>query len=633
MRGRLPSLVLLALVQAALASQDAGRLVWTIPAEAYFWGHVSPDGRLLAYGNRSDGEIYVQDLAAASSRRVTSGAKLGVDALEPELHGDDFWVFSSDGRQLAYSWQEGETESLRVVTLAETAVQPRVLVPSAGIRWISPLSWSHDHQWIAFTMTTRQSEDKRLCLVAAVGGDPRILDAAAEFGTAAFSPDGRHLVYSRAPDDRPLRDIYAVALDTGTTAPLIRDDADKWVIGWSPDGRTLLFRRNRDGASSIWEAPFANGEAGPARLLRAVSRDAEQMGFARSGSWFYRVYPRPSWKLRILEIDFMTGEVGISSPTTFTTPSAWFPASWSADARWLASVSSASPDGRRVAIHSKDGSELRQVKPALAAFETVAWSPDGQTFATIGNDPNRRRGLYRVDARAGDATLLAEGASLFRAWSPDGSKVYFDRVIADGSRDIEIVEKDVTSARERRVHRGASGVEANQTRVLAADGRLLYFLNPHKLNTGSHTLIAKDLATGQETVLLADRALGPIALSAAGSFVVTSSDGAPLLIPTGGGPPRPVPQIGGRTPAILAWGPDGRSVLARTATVDSASTSAYWWVPLDGAPRRLDLSLEPSAGILASAGSAIAVIERIGPVNPPAQLWALDLFESPRRPR
>ena len=474
MRGRLLALLLIALAQTVPASPPAGRLVWTIPAEAYFWGHVSADGRLIAYGNRRDGEIYVQDLASGTSRRVTTGARLGLDALVPELHGDDFWVFSSDGKQLAYSWQEGQTESLRVVTLSETAVQPRVVVPSAGIRWITPLAWSPDNQWIAVAITKNPSDDKQLCLVASGGGNPRVLDEAGAFNAAAFSADGKHLLYSRAPDGKPQADIYAAALDTGKTAPLIRDEADKWVIGWSPDGRTLLFRRNLDGASAIWEAPFANGEAGPARLLRGVPRDAEAMGLARDGSWFYRVFPRPTWKLQVLEIDFTTGAMGVPPPVIPTNQPAWFPAAWSADAKWLASVSAATQDGRRVAIHSREGGELRQMKPALSAFESVAWSPDGQAFATIGTDGNRRRGLYRVDARTGEATLMAEGASVFRAWSPDGSKVYFDRMIADGSRDIEIVERDTTSARERRVHRGASGVAANQTRVLAADGRILY---------------------------------------------------------------------------------------------------------------------------------------------------------------
>ena len=144
-------------------------------------------------------------------------------------------------------------------------------------------------------------------------------------------------------------------------------------------------------------------------------------------------------------------------------------------------------------------------------------------------------------------------------------------------------------------------------------------------------MLSKDLTTGQETVLLADRKLGPIALSAAGTFVVTSSDGAPLLIPTGGGRPLPVSAIGGQVPAIVVLAADDRSFLARTGGDDSASTTTYWWVPLDGPPRRLGFSLDTFGRHPGVTGSAIAVIERIGPLNPPTQLWAIDLFEPPRR--
>ena len=79
-------------------------------------------------------------------------------------------------------------------------------------------------------------------------------------GTAAYpsySPDGRSIAFRRALQGR--RDISIVPAAGGPPAQFTSDAAVDIHPAWSPDGRRIAFVSERGGRSRIWAAPVADG--------------------------------------------------------------------------------------------------------------------------------------------------------------------------------------------------------------------------------------------------------------------------------------------------------------------------------------------------------------------------------------
>jgi Tol biopolymer transport system component len=73
-----------------------------------------------------------------------------------------------------------------------------------------------------------------------------------------LSPDGRPIVYTRAVARDHNEHLWVVGLDGRDGRELYAPPANVWVelVGWSPDGRSILFERD----SRIMQVPAEGGE-------------------------------------------------------------------------------------------------------------------------------------------------------------------------------------------------------------------------------------------------------------------------------------------------------------------------------------------------------------------------------------
>lgn len=336
--------------------------------------------------------------------------------------------------------------------------------------------------------------------------------------------------------------------------------------------------------------------------------------------------PDPHWASKIAAVDFATG--GVLSPPVDAHAKRpdgdLFPGEWSPDGSALIySLDSETPGPRPVFIRDTATGLLRELRTSLVGLQRPLWAPDGTSFAVRGstNASPPCCGLHLIDARSGAGRRFVDRAELLLAWSRDGSRVYFYRMAADGSLETELVEHTITSGAERIVHRWRGGESVRLGIAMSPDAETVYYRNPGRAAAPAHRLLAKDVATGKERELLRSRPIGSLTVSPSGRFVVTSSEGTPLLVPTSGGAPRPVPSAAGHVPTILAWGPDDQSFLGRVTTTDDQgrARASYWWVPL-GAGNRLARKIEwnvgPDAYGFRARGHWIAFVERIGPADP-----------------
>jgi serine/threonine protein kinase len=75
---------------------------------------------------------------------------------------------------------------------------------------------------------------------------------------AAFSPDGRSLVYTYVKDR--FNQLFILDVPSGRERQLTTSQSDKWDARWSPDGQWILFPSNAGGSVQAWKVSAQGGE-------------------------------------------------------------------------------------------------------------------------------------------------------------------------------------------------------------------------------------------------------------------------------------------------------------------------------------------------------------------------------------
>lgn len=253
---------------------------------------VSPDGRFLAFMDWHTGNLAVRDLRTGKDHLLTNeGTEGKEDARVFRAVEESRW--SPDGKQIAYTLyiESGTKTSDELRVIAVNGGKPRVLTRFENTREVSCLAWSPDGKKTLATVYP-QNGPKQMVMVSTADGSTRVLtELKREIypTTKRFSPDSRYIAYDFLPDPAsPERDIYLMSVDTGKSTPLIQRPGDDYLLGWSPDGKWVLFASDRTGSLGIWGVRVREGKAqGAAEMLRAGAGDVVPMGFTRDGFFYY----------------------------------------------------------------------------------------------------------------------------------------------------------------------------------------------------------------------------------------------------------------------------------------------------------------------------------------------------------
>jgi Tol biopolymer transport system component len=509
-------------------------------------GTVSPDGRYLSLTDWDTGNLALRDLATGMDRLLTDDAKLG-----EQIAGSS--AISRDGRLVAYAWLNETTRSseLRVVPVQGVRGKPRQLYVAPNGSSMTPYDWSPDGRWIAVALYARRPAPSQFGVVSTETGSLRILGDA-NTSTLKFSPDGQLLAFEG-------QHISAVTIDGSRVTDLVTDDGNNWLMGWSPDGRWLLFTSDRMGSGSddLWAVEVTKGlPQGQPRLLKA-GVGGSSLGMTASGSLLLFVRTNTS-DVRVVSVDLASGRV-IGTPVqpipTFVGTNV--DPSWTSDGKLVYTSRGYRPGGPILAVRDLATSQVQEVVFALGHFLRPRLSPDGKSFIGEGIDPTTgRRGIYRVDAATGAATpveFLDKPGYANPVWSPNGQAIYYIRTV-DGQPGEE------------------------RTRAL----------------------VARDLASGaiQELFRYTGNG-GAVAVSSDGRTIALARQQDILAIPTAGGPPRTLATV---APAYvgglgLTWTSDGRHLVLAVRDTPNGNGRRVAIVPVDGSPiRTLDVGVRITAG-------------------------------------
>jgi Tol biopolymer transport system component len=431
-------------------SRIVTRRVWA-GAAVDATGSPSPDGSFLSFRDETTGDLAIRDLTTGESRRLTNKGPW-MESSEMAL----FSVVARDGQHIAYTWLNESLEwEIRVIRF--DGGEARVVVGPSR-EWVQPYDWSPDGQHILVRIVDTVGVN-RLGVVPAAGGAFRPVTTPIDKRAplrATFSPDGRFVVFDdRADGDTPQLDVYVVPVDGGRRRALVEHPASDVVLGWSPDGATILFASNRTGTLAAWLVPVEDGRpAGKPVLVKSDLWRANGMGFTRDGAFFYSI-DVGSGDVYVASIDVSSGRV-LTPPTAASqrflgsnsTPE------WSPDGQYLAYVSRQGPGpmgtGSVIVIRSLATGDERTVASDMSTFQGLRWSPDGRLLLTAGTDRRSNSGIHVVDVQTGATRRIAEwpsgGAVMSPVWLRSGTSVVYVERSWSESRD-RILKQDVASGR------------------------------------------------------------------------------------------------------------------------------------------------------------------------------------------
>ena len=449
----------------AVAGVRGDRTIWA-GSDADGFGTISPDGRYLTYTDWKNGAaLMLRDLTTGTSVRLTSGGQT------------QFSAISRDGRYVAYEWRDNnppaDSSELRVARLLPSGISDsRRLVDNEDVVAAAPYDWSPDGKWLAASVS-RKDRTGQIGLVSTEDGSLRVLKSLDWKGPTKifFSPDGRYIAYDlMVTDSSAERHVFVMAVDGSRETAAVAHDSQNVIMGWSPDGQHLLFASDRTGSFGLWAVPVTEGRPhGAPAMVKPDIASSWSLGLTASGTMYVWKYASPVY-IQASSIDLTAGKL-VPGPATFQRfiGSRGRP-DWSDDGKSLAYQSCAPLGGPPCTlwIRSTETGQERELPTRLGYFFFADWSPDGRELLTRGNDlRGRNSGLYRIDARTGDTTLIGSFPGSSPQWAADGRHVYYLRGSA-------IIERNLAAGTEREAVRIST--DSVRTFAVSPDGRELAYL-------------------------------------------------------------------------------------------------------------------------------------------------------------
>ena len=273
------------------------------------------------------------------------------------------------------------SSTLEVVPIA--SMNRRVVYQTSD--HIEAPNWSRDGQFVLF------NGNGRIYTLPAAGGQPQLLDTGFAVkcnNDHGISPDGKWLAISdqSEPDDKSR--IYVVPI-TGGTPRRVTPAAPSYWHGWSPDGKTLAYCAERNGAFDVYTIPATGGEE--KRLTTAPGLD-DGPEYSPDGKFIYFNSERTG----LMQIWRMKPDGSEQEPVTSDDYSNWF-AHPSPDGKWIVFLSfpkdvQGHPANKDVLLRlmPSGGGRIEVLARLFGGQGTInvpSWSPDSRSVAFVSYQP------------------------------------------------------------------------------------------------------------------------------------------------------------------------------------------------------------------------------------------------------
>jgi len=571
------------------------RQVWADPdSDIEVWGGaISPNGRYHAFIDwNTSGDLAILEIATGKIRRPTNK-----DSWDPSGRYAMYPRWSPDGKQIVYLWDEGSVSDLRVIGIDGS--NSRILYKNEEWPWVQPYDWSPDGKNILATLSKKPREAPiRIILVSVADKSIHLLKTlnwtipGEALGNMEFSPDGSYVAYARPSTKDSLKnDIFLLSVEEKLEIPLVEHPADDFLLGWSPNGKWLLFASDRTGTFDAWIIPFSEGKPlGPPELIKKGIGNIDPVGFTRKGDFYYGI-SKQMVDVYIFTMDSETGKI-TSQPNKATIPGEGrnsYPV-YSPDGKYLAytraSMRNRGPNS--LCVFSLETGEEREFPLKIRAL-LPRWSPDGHNIFLTGRPTFRLYGIYKVDVQTGMLTpiLMYKPQDKKNAWfmesSRDGKSFFYQHQDLEKSL-CRIFVRSFEDGTEKELYRLSHLLGISWS--LSPDGKWLAFVSRKK-----------------------KRAL--------------------IIIPATGGEPKELfrfEHIGGH-PTALTWTADGKYILFSLSQKKEGLQKSLWRIPsVGGKPQNLGLRMAYYDNLSAHPDGEHIAFSSWGPTYQMPEIWVMENF-------
>lgn len=434
-------------------------------------GAVSPDGRYVSIVDWETGDLAMRNLTTGKKQRLTDQRKEKGNAL--------FSRWSPDGKKIVYDWWHRKSfVDLRIIGIEEK--KPRTIYKNEEIEYAWPLDWFPDGEHILIALS-RDGLKSQTAVLSIKESTIHTIKKGLEGNNSYVSPDGRYIAYNKPQEENvPEGDIFLYSIEEEKEIPLIEHPANEEVLGWSPDGRWILFQSSRLDSDDAWIIPVSNGETqGNPRLVKRGIEGISSMGFSQDSSFYY-MSSKGMEDIYTASLNPETGEIQNPSEK-MDLPSEGrnnLPV-YSPDGKKLAYIrySLGGHYGSNLHIRFLESGKEKIFPLKLRAFYH-RWSPDERTILISGITESRLTGIYRIDVQTGDvkSVLLPKPSKKeeyrFSEWALDGKSFFYIKGEKGKSTDL-ISKYNFETDEKKKIHQTS---HAYATLSLSPDGKWLAFI-------------------------------------------------------------------------------------------------------------------------------------------------------------
>jgi Tol biopolymer transport system component/DNA-binding winged helix-turn-helix (wHTH) protein len=469
----------------------------------------SPDGNQVAFcwnGEKEDNlDVYVKLVGTHSMLRLTT---------HPSQDTSPAW--SPDGRFIAFHRNTGEESGFYLVpALGGMERKVAAAFPARAHFRGHSLDWTPDGKFLVVVDRESEATPFNISVVSIETGKKRRLFCPSEPSTGvmalAVSPDGQSVAFSQIIWHQAERginqsELYTVSILGGEPKRLTFDRSFVSGMGWSPDGRQIVFASQRGESSgliaplSLWRMSVYGGQ--PERLSVA-----SQYGCYPSNP----MISRDGSRLVCEQRDIWSSDIW-RAPGPHASGDAILPAKFIAST-WPESNAQFSPNGKRIAykgggsgnheiwVCDEQGQACAQLTSMAPKFaQNPRWSPDGSEITFDTGDGN----IYVVRSDGGSPRALTTAGShaVLPSWSRDGQWVYY---ASNREGEWQIWKSPAAGGQAVQVTQHG-GFEAFES----LDGGFLYYTKPIGLiwAFGLSSIWRIPVAGGEETLVVERTSVG-----------------------------------------------------------------------------------------------------------------------------
>jgi beta-lactamase regulating signal transducer with metallopeptidase domain/Tol biopolymer transport system component len=458
-------------------------------------GFPSRDGKYVPAFDRGDGKVVLREVETGNDIDLTPKTTMS------ELQfGTLFLSLSPDGKMLAYDWLiDRENTELHVVNTDGT--NKRLLLTLEDGIFPSNIQWTADSQFVFCSLRQRGLEpekDGELVLISAKDGSTQTLKTTSPGSSGYLSPDGRHLAYDAYPSGSKNKGIVVMSIEDQEEYPVVSNAADNDILGWSPDGKWILFSSNRLGTKDFYIAPFRKeSKAESPVLVKKGSVGVTPSGITPEGHLYYQEHTSVShvytatvkWEAKTVQED--------PDPISASVLAAmkWRP-EWSTDGKHITfRVDDGRIDMHSLYLYSLQDKKTRKITPDVYKIRRWRLSRDNQEVVfteQIADAPNAV--VHRINLQTGTDEIMFKAENLLiPQYSSDLRKAY---MFTWKDAKFELFETDLKTKRRRTI---LEDTKENHSLRLSPDGRwLVCYREGDQGGAGSLRLISIETGEHQD---------------------------------------------------------------------------------------------------------------------------------------